>query len=127
MGVFYHLRYPLFALDKVVKKIRPTGQLVFQSMLRGSGEVKRWEENYPFWEMKIFADPTYPVMHFVEKSYANDQTNWWIPNRAAAEAVLRSSGLEILDHPEAETWICSPLTAIRDGEYILDLELGGRL
>ena len=22
MGVFYHLRYPLFALDKVIKKVR---------------------------------------------------------------------------------------------------------
>ncbi len=31
MGVFYHLRYPLFALDQVVKKVRPEGRLVFQS------------------------------------------------------------------------------------------------
>src|SRR6059058_5964950 len=29
MGVFYHLRYPIFALDQVVKKIRPEGRLVF--------------------------------------------------------------------------------------------------
>ena len=62
-------------------------------------------------------------MYFVEHSYANDPTNWWIPNRAAAEAMLRSSGLEIMDHPESETWICAPRTLQRDGQYILDLEL----
>jgi tRNA (mo5U34)-methyltransferase len=127
MGVFYHLRYPLFALDQVVKKIRPEGRLVFQSMLRGSDELKTWKEDYLFWETKMFRDPAYPAMYFVEHSYANDQTNWWIPNRAAAEGVLRSSGLKIVDHPEPETWICTPATTMRDGEYILDLELKGTL
>jgi len=127
MGVFYHLRYPLYALDQVVKKIRPEGRLVFQSMLRGSGEVKAWAENYRFWETEQFRHPAYPAMYFVENSYANDQTNWWIPNRAAAEAMLRSSGLEIVGHPEAETWICTPSNVMRAGEYILELELSGRL
>jgi tRNA (mo5U34)-methyltransferase len=127
MGVLYHLRYPVYALDQVVRKIRPDGRLVFQSMLRGSGEVKEWQENYEFWEAEQFRHPAYPAMYFVEHMYANDQTNWWIPNRAAAEAMLRSSGLEILDHPEAETWICTPREVMRDGEYILDLELDGRL
>lgn len=127
MGLFYHLRYPVYALDQVVRKIRPEGRLIFQSMLRGSSDVKPWADNYHFWQTKHFRNPAYPAMYFVENSYANDQTNWWIPNRAAAEAVLRSSGLEIVDHPEAETWICEPRQVIRDGEYILDLELSGRL
>ena len=37
MGVLYHLRYPLFALDKVARL--PRERLVFQSMLRGSQET----------------------------------------------------------------------------------------
>lgn len=127
MGVFYHLRYPVFALDQVITKVRPNGRLVFQSMLRGSDELEQWQENYRFWETEQFRHPAYPTMYFVEHSYAGDQTNWWIPNRAAAEAVLRSSGLEILDHPEPETWICAPRYVLRDGEYILNLELSGRL
>lgn len=127
MGVFYHLRYPLFALDKVIKKVRNEGRLVFQTMLRGSSEAKQWEQDYHFWNTQIFSDPDYPSMYFVEKSYANDPTNWWIPNRGAAEAMLRSSGLEILDHPEPETWICRPRTALKNGSYILDLELNGTL
>ncbi len=127
MGVFYHLRYPVYALDQVVRKIRPDGRLVFQSMLRGCSEVKQWAENYGFCETEHFRNPAYPAMYFVENSYANDQTNWWIPNRAAAEAVLRSSGLEIVDHPESETWICKPGDVMRRGEYVLPLELDGRL
>jgi tRNA (mo5U34)-methyltransferase len=127
MGVLYHLRYPLFALDKVIKKVAPGGRLVFQSMLRGSGGAKQWEENFQFWDAQIFADPDWPAMYFVENSYANDPTNWWIPNRAAAEAMLRSSGLEIMEHPEPETWVCAPRTAQRDGQYIVELELQGKL
>lgn len=127
MGVFYHLRYPLYALDKVIKKVASEGKLIFQTMLRGSSETRKWESNYHFWNTRIFLDPDYPAMYFVEESYANDPTNWWIPNRAAAEGMLRSSGLEILEHPEPETWICAPRSALRDGRYILDLELAGTL
>ena len=127
MGLFYHLRYPLFALDKVIKKVHSQGRLVFQTMLRGSPNVKQWEKNYHFWNTEIFLDPDYPAMYFVEGSYAEDQTNWWVPNRAAAEAMLRSSGLEIVVHPEPETWICMPRSAVRNGSYVLDLELAGTL
>jgi len=125
MGVFYHLRYPLFALDKVIKKVR--GKLVFQTMVRGSESARNWESNYHFWNKEIFDHSDFPRMYFVENSYANDPTNWWIPNRGAAEAMLRSSGLEITGHPEPETWICVPQNVTREGQYILDLELAGTL
>lgn len=125
MGVFYHLRYPLLALDKVIKKV--SGRLIFQSMTRGAEETTTWNENYQFWERAIFFNSSFPAMYFIEKSYSNDYTNWWIPNTAAVEAMLRSSGLEILAHPESETWICAPRTSVRNGRYILDLELTGEL
>lgn len=126
MGVFYHLRYPLFALDKVIKKVKKT--LVFQTMIRGSEDVKEVATNYHFWNKEIFTDPAFPQMYFIENRYADDPTNWWIPNRSAAEAMLRSSGLEITSHPESETWICEPRTSLReDGRYVLDHELAGTL
>ncbi len=127
MGVLYHLRYPLFALDNVVKKIAPEGKMLFQTMLRGSDDLRQWEKNYHFWNKEIFESPEFPRMYFIENSYANDYTNWWIPNRACAEAMLRSSGLELLAHPESETWLCSPAQTHRGGKYILDLELSGSL
>jgi tRNA (mo5U34)-methyltransferase len=63
-------------------------------------------QDYPFAETEIFDRPGYPRLHFVELKYAGDQTNWWIPNRAAAEAMLRSAGYAITAHPEAEVFIC---------------------
>jgi tRNA (mo5U34)-methyltransferase len=125
MGLFYHLRYPLLALDKVVKKV--AGRLVFQTMLRGSKKTYPVEPNYDFWNRKIFSDHAFPAAYFIENSYSNDQTNWFIPNRSGAEGMLRSAGLEIVSHPEPETWVCIPKSAQRNGRYILDLELDGTL
>ena len=82
MGVFYHLRYPLYALDRIVKKVRR--QLVFQTMLRGSTQPTACASDYHFWNKKIFSAPGFPCMYFVENSYAGDPTNWWIPNASAA-------------------------------------------
>jgi tRNA (mo5U34)-methyltransferase len=125
MGVFYHLRYPLYALDKIIQKVR--GRMVFQTMIRGSEAPKRWDSNYHFWNKDIFEQRDFPCMYFVENRYADDPTNWWLPNASAAEAMLRSSGLEIVAHPETETWICVPRSVMRDGRYILEMELDGTL
>ncbi len=105
MGVFYHLRHPLLALDLIHAHVAKD-LLVFQSMLRGSAEVESYERNYHFWEHGIFERPSFPRMSFIEHKYSNDETNWWIPNRACAEALLRSAGFMVLDHPEEEVFIC---------------------
>jgi tRNA (mo5U34)-methyltransferase len=105
MGVFYHLRYPLLALD-LLRQHAAKDWFVFQSMLRGSRTVPRIEEDYHFWERNIFDQPGFPRMHFIEKNYSQDPTNWWIPNRACAEAVLRSAGFRIESMPEAEVFVC---------------------
>lgn len=105
MGVLYHLRHPLLALD-LLHEHAVGDTLVFQSMLRGDAEVEPIERDYPFWQTDIFARPSFPRMYFIEKRYASDPTNWWIPNRACMEAMLRSAGFEITDHPEAEVYVC---------------------
>jgi tRNA (mo5U34)-methyltransferase len=45
-------------------------------------------------------------MHFVEKKYSHDETNWWLPNAAASAAMLRSAGFQVLAHPEEEVFLC---------------------
>lgn len=107
MGVLYHLRYPLLALDLLYQHV-VKDLFVFQSLLRGSPDPKRLAPDYPFTEHKIFDEPNFPKMHFVEHCYSQDPTNWWIPNRACAEAMLRSAGFHIVDHPEDEVFICRP-------------------
>jgi tRNA (mo5U34)-methyltransferase len=108
MGVLYHLRHPLLALDLIHEYVT-RDLFIFQSMQRGSQEVMEVEENYPFSEEAIFGRPDFPKMHFIEHRYADDPTNWWVPNRACVEAMLRSSGFEILAHPEEEVFVCRHL------------------
>ena len=75
-------------------------------MLRGSPEVMDTEPDYSFWEEAIFRDEGYPKLFFVEREYAGDWTNLWIPNRACLEAMLRSAGFKVLNHPEDEVYVC---------------------
>ncbi len=105
MGVLYHLRHPLLALD-LLHEHAVKDLLVFQSLQRGSSEIAALAEDYPFGELRAFDDPGFPRLHFVEKRLASDPTNWWIPNRACTEAMLRSAGFAIVAHPEGEVYVC---------------------
>jgi tRNA (mo5U34)-methyltransferase len=105
MGVLYHLRHPLLALDLIHEHVAKD-LLIFQSMQRGSNRLMEMEEDYPFEETDIFFESTYPKLHFVEREYAHDWTNWWVPNRACAEAMLRASGFAIEVRAEDEVYIC---------------------
>lgn len=105
MGVLYHLRHPLLALDLLHRHVAKD-LLIFQSMLRGNAATEPLADDYPFQETDIFERPAFPRMSFIEKSYSHDPTNWWIPNAACAAAMLRSSGFVVLDRPEPEVFIC---------------------
>src|SRR5665213_2184905 len=60
MGVLYHLRHPLLALDLIHEHVA-RDMMIFQSMQRGSREVSEFDTDYPFWETAVFEKPDYPV------------------------------------------------------------------
>jgi tRNA (mo5U34)-methyltransferase len=105
MGVLYHLRHPLLALDLIHEHVA-RDLLLFQSMQRGDSRIERLEKNYDFWTTAHFDSPGYPRLHFIEHKYADDPTNWWAPNRACVEAMLRSAGFVVIAHPEDEVYLC---------------------
>lgn len=110
MGVLYHLRHPLLALDLLSEHV-VRDQMVFQSLMRGDPESMKLEQDYPFSQESIFSEARYPKMHFVEHSYSGDPTNWWIPNHACAEAMLRSAGFEITGAPDIDVLMCRKRSA----------------
>jgi tRNA (mo5U34)-methyltransferase len=118
MGVLYHLRHPLLALDLIHEHVAKD-LFVFQSLQRGSREVISIAEDYDFNEAAPFDEPGYPKLHFVEQRYSHDQTNWWIPNRACTEAMLRSAGFAIESRPEDEVYLCRarPIAVPADGPH----------
>jgi tRNA (mo5U34)-methyltransferase len=109
MGVLYHLRHPLLALDLIHEHVAGD-MLLFQSMQRGTNEVVEVAEDYPFTESAHFDAPGYPKLHFIERKYSNDWTNWWAPNRACSEAMLRAAGFGVQERIEEEVYLCRRTT-----------------
>ncbi|HEX8447197.1 MAG TPA: TIGR04290 family methyltransferase [Sphingomonas sp.] len=106
MGVLYHLRHPLLALDLIREHVADD-LLVFQSLQRGERkQIADVKPDYDFDEPDAFADPGYPRLHFVEREFAHDWTNWWVPNRAGCEAMLRAAGFTIDSGPHDEVYVC---------------------
>ena len=108
MGVFYHLRYPLLGLDIVAEKV---GRLmVFQTLSLPGHEVEPAPDDIAL-DMEA-REPLHargwPKLAFIERRLAGDLTNWWVPNRAAIEALLRSSGFSVQPLPCTETYLCRP-------------------
>ena len=105
MGVLYHLRHPLLALDLIHEHVADD-LMLFQTMQRGSDQVDDVKPDYDFFEQEHFNSPGYPKMHFIEREYSHDPTNWWAPNAAGSAAMLRSAGFSIEAHPEPEVFLC---------------------
>jgi tRNA (mo5U34)-methyltransferase len=62
-------------------------------------------------------------MAFVEHRLADDPTNWWAPDHACVEAMLRSSGLEVVERPAHEFYVCRPKRLPRKAAEALQAEL----
>lgn len=106
MGVFYHLRYPLLGLDIVSSRVNRL--LIFQTMTMSGQYVYPNTADREIHQRNVFHRRGWPKMAFIEDRFAGDETNWWIPNHAGVEAMLRSSGLRITGRPGHEIWTCEP-------------------
>jgi tRNA (mo5U34)-methyltransferase len=104
MGVFYHLRHPLLGLD--IAAARTAGSMVFQTLTTADSEVSEAPVDLPLEERERLSAPGWPRMSFIEHSFATDETNWWVPNAACCEAMLRSAGLRVTSRPGHEIYVC---------------------
>ena len=106
MGVFYHLRHPLLALDLIHEHVADD-LMLFQTLQRGSPTQISLPENLDFSVSEPFDDPGFPRMSFIENRYAGDPTNWFIPNQSGTEAMLRSAGFGIRAHAKPDVYLCA--------------------
>jgi tRNA (mo5U34)-methyltransferase len=104
LGVLYHLRHPLLALDLLAARVREL--LVLQTLTMPGEEAGEPPPDVPLAERERLRQPGWPALAFVEGELAGDPTNWWAPNPAAVEAMVRSTGLEVVARPGPELWIC---------------------
>ena len=106
MGVLYHLRHPLLALDLVARRTRRL--LVLQTLTMPGDDAVEPPDDLPIDERERLLGSGWPAMAFIERRLAGDATNWWAPNRACVEAMARSAGLELVARPGHEIVICRP-------------------
>ena len=93
MGVFYHLRHPLLALEALRKVCR--GTMIFQTITTPSRKSVRELPGVSHdvqLNSSAMLDDRFPSMKFVEGKLAGDVTCWFVPNVEGVAAALRSCG-----------------------------------
>ena len=94
MGVFYHLRHPLAALEAIRSVC--TGNLIFQTITTPSGmklnELDSQTNANVRLNSRVMHDDRFPTVRFVEGQIAGDSSCWFIPNVQAVAAMLRTCG-----------------------------------
>jgi tRNA (mo5U34)-methyltransferase len=106
MGVLYHLRHPLLALDALAEKAERL--LVLQTLTMPGEDVVAPPADLDIDDRGRMLEPGWPKLAFIERRLADDPTNWWAPNHAAVLAMLRSAGLEVVERPGHEIYVCRP-------------------
>jgi tRNA (mo5U34)-methyltransferase len=113
LGVLYHLRHPLLALDLVAE--RTAGTLVVQTLTLPGEERLGTPGDLDIEHRDRMRESGWPTMAFIEHELAGDPTNWWAPDAACVEAMLRTSGMELVAQPGHEIWVCR---AARTGSWV---------
>lgn len=103
MGVFYHLRYPMLALDILAQKTKK--MMVFQTLSLPGTEEMQIPDDVEFHKREIMKSDAWPGMAFIENKLAGDPTNWWAPNHQGIISMLRSCGFKLNAMPEDETYV----------------------
>jgi tRNA (mo5U34)-methyltransferase len=116
MGVLYHLRYPLLALDLVARRVRRL--LVLQTLTMPDDERAEQPPDLPLEQRSRLLQPGWPKLAFLENKLAGDETNWWAPSAAGVEAMARSAGLEPVSQPGHEIWICRPAPTFEHADEV---------
>ncbi|MCW2978197.1 MAG: SAM-dependent methyltransferase [Actinomycetia bacterium] len=122
LGVLYHLRHPLLALDLLAEKAERL--LILQTLTMPGEEELQAPRNLPLAARGALLDPGWPKMAFLEHRVADDPTNWWAPSDACVEAMLRSSGLDVVQRPGYQLWVCRPRRLPTHVRHELDAATG---
>jgi tRNA (mo5U34)-methyltransferase len=92
VGVLYHLRHPLYALDQINAVCRDL--FIAQTVIRGDVGDFVSAPDYADDDHRRFDHPAFPKMYFIEHAANGDASNWWFATRSCFTAMLRSAGFD---------------------------------
>ncbi len=106
LGVLYHLRHPLLALD--ILRAVTRRQMFLQTLTMPGEQTLQPPGSVGLFEREWLTRPGWPQMAFIEQALEEDPTNWWAPNHACVEAMVRSAGFKVQARPGHELYVCEP-------------------
>ena len=101
LGVFYHLKYPVLAMEALSRLLKDEGRLFFEGECllnyaqRADGRAPSWLDRRI---IASFGRSKYPVSLYYSGQYKGDDSNWHIPNFACLDEWMKTAGLQIESH-----------------------------
>ena len=100
MGVFYHLRHPLVALEAV--RAVCSGTMIFQTVTlehqKQLIELKTELTQDVSFGDGLLRHPQFPSISFIEEKIDGDASCWFLPNVQAVSAMIRSCKFEAVKY-----------------------------
>ncbi|MEM9271509.1 MAG: class I SAM-dependent methyltransferase [Cyanobacteria bacterium P01_F01_bin.143] len=116
LGVLYHLRNPMLALDQIRQIIKPDGLLLIETQIATNFILRQLSRiNVPVWQF-------YPG-----KSLNEDATNKWAPNISGLRAVVEETQFTILKDTidsNNRAFIIAKAEKNQEKEYFKQLDSG---
>ena len=122
LGLIYHLRHPLLALDKIYDLCSEV-MLVDSPIIDDIVFDRTLNENARNFYLERKAEVhALPLLYYTEGAETGDDYNWFLPNRLAFLSLVRSSGFNITDHVDSGGWCW---ISTRKGQRRFELGLEG--
>jgi len=98
-GVYYHLKNPVLALERIASVTREWA--LIESEVRISPTRPKAVQKRRFWQRQSPPQEEHATSYFFEREYNRDPTNWWVPNVPCLLQTTRAAGF-----PRAELVCC---------------------
>lgn len=95
LGLLYHLRDPLLALDRIWDVAAAKAELYVESQVIDNAFLDKGGKFVPLSSLSPEL-PGYPIMQFYPKdTLSGDHSNWWAPNMSCLKHMLESSNFAV--------------------------------
>lgn len=116
-GVFYHLREPLLAFRNLHRILNDGGLLCFEGAVL-DGATASADPRLEGLGQHVDALREVPLAYFTSTSYAQDWSNWYVPNAACLREWLRASGFRDIEMRLNAPRTRATGTAFKDGSFV---------
>lgn len=95
-GVYYHLKYPMLAFEKISSILKIGGLLYFEGecLLHYAEDLNGQRTDL---DISALAASDVPLAMFCPGRF-KDGSNWFVPNLACLKSILQTTGMELVRH-----------------------------